>query len=84
MLLFRYGAPFQRVLSVLRDAMRFPPVKLHYVDDDDFLAYFEGDFLPSLPQSSQTQPTALQASSQLPPPARQTSEVIDLLDDDDD
>lgn len=68
--------------------MRFPPVKLHFVDDDDFMAYFEGDFLESLPQTSQVQPppttAAVQASSQFPPPARQTSEVIDLLDDDDD
>ena len=80
----RYGAPFQRVMTVLRDAMRFPPVKLHYMDDDDFMAYFEGDFLQSLPQIAQAQPpptTTAQASSQLP---RQTSEVIDLLDDDDD
>ncbi|EJK74394.1 hypothetical protein THAOC_03932 [Thalassiosira oceanica] len=47
--LIPYGAPFQRVLTVLRDALRHPPVTLYYVDNDDFISYFKESFLPSLP-----------------------------------
>ena len=48
--LLPYGAPFQRVLGVLRDALRHPPVTLHYVDNEDFITFFRESFLPCLPQ----------------------------------
>ena len=56
--LIPYGAPFRRVMDILRACMRQPPVTLHYVDNDDFIAYFKESFLPSLPCQQEFKPPA--------------------------
>ena len=53
--------------------MQTPPVSVTYAEDNDFTSFFNENFLPNLP------PQHVPA-----PPALQTSEVIELLDDYDD
>ena len=78
---------FHKVLHVMKRFMQTPPVTVVFAEGDDFVPLFQEDFMPLL--------QARRAPATVPPPAsstaapaahasQQNSEVVDLLDDEDD
>lgn len=55
--------------------MQSPPVSVMYAEDDEFTSFFNDVIVPPPHQS---------ATAPLPAGSRQNSEVIELLDDEDD
>jgi len=75
-----YGAPFNKVLMLMKAIMTQPPVKVTFAEDDEFTSMFLEDFVPNLPTRNQYN------NNPVPPHAppqqqQQSSEVIELLDD---
>lgn len=89
-----YGAPFHKVLMLMKAMMSKPPVTVTFAEDDDFTGMFLEDFIPNLPTRTQLHRPNITnnggassyatATTVAPPPAqRKSSGVIELLDDDD-
>ena len=89
-----YGAPFHKVLMLMKAMMSKPPVTVMFAEDDDFTGMFLEDFVPNLPTRTQLHrpnmtnnggaSSSATATTVAPPPAqRKSSGVIELLDDDD-
>ncbi|KAL9184883.1 hypothetical protein ACHAXT_002660 [Thalassiosira profunda] len=78
---------FHKVLHVMKRFMQTPPVTVVFAEDDDFVPLFQEDFMPLLqarraPATVAPPPTLAAAPAAHAP--QQNSEVVDLLDDDDD
>lgn len=90
-----YGAPFHKVLMLMKAMMSKPPVTVTFAEDDDFTGMFLEDFIPNLPTRTQlhrpnitnnagSASSSATTTTVAPPPAqRKSSGVIELLDDDD-
>ncbi len=58
------GAPFTKVLQLMKYAMRDrPPVTVTFAEDDEFNALFREDILPTLPSNKHNREAASTASS---------------------